>query len=94
MERGYNEGRTGGLLKSIGTLCREHFKTAEPIEMPFRIWTPVGLRLSSVTIITIESCGVFDSSSGSATWKSGGQLRSYLVASLSPGNKIWFQCKN
>jgi len=48
MERGYFEGRTGGLLKSIGTLYRELFKTAEPIEMPFRIWTPVGLRLSSV----------------------------------------------
>jgi len=30
-----NFGENGGSLQSIGMLCREPYKTAEPIEMPF-----------------------------------------------------------
>jgi len=43
--RGNFEGREGGILQSIGTLGRAAVqKTAEPIEMPFGLWTRVGPR--------------------------------------------------
>ena len=38
MERGNFEGERGGPLQSVGTLCGELCKTAEPIEMPFGFW--------------------------------------------------------
>jgi len=37
-------GKRDGPLKSIWTLCGEPAKTAEPFEMPFGLWTRVGLR--------------------------------------------------
>ena len=38
----------GAYCKSIGTFCRELLscaKTAEPIDLPFWLWTPVGRRM-------------------------------------------------
>ena len=38
------KGENGRRVGSISTVCRELCKTAEPIEMPFGIWTLVGRR--------------------------------------------------
>jgi len=43
MRRG-NYGEKGRLLQSIETFCRELYKTAKPIDLPFGLYTWVGQR--------------------------------------------------